>query len=372
MWKIVKLEEVCKKITDGSHFSPKTVEDGIPYITVRDITEKGIDFDNCKFISNQSFYELKKNGCSPTLGDVLFSKDGTVGKVAEVKSEVEFSVLSSLAILTPDNSLVMSSFLAYILKSPVFLKEAIRSKTGVAIRRIILKNLKKIEFSLPPLSEQQRIVTKLDAAFAEIDKMILLNQKRIDNSQLFIEKYLSSVKADKRQIGDLTNIKTGKLDANAMTEDGEFPFFTCSREIFKIDNYAFDCEAVLLAGNNASGDFNVKHYIGKFNAYQRTYVITVKEQESLKSRYLYFQLINSLKIFKKMSVGTGTRFLKLGMIKEFKIPLPSIEEQDQILIQLEKINNETKNIDNSYKFIVKNLQSLKSAILFNELQCEVA
>jgi type I restriction enzyme S subunit len=61
-----------------------------------------------------------------------------------------------------------------------------------------------------------------------------------------------------------------------MVENGEYPFFTCSRKIFSINKYAFDCKAVLLAGNNASGDFNVKYYEGKFNAYQRTYVITIK------------------------------------------------------------------------------------------------
>jgi len=81
------------------------------------------------------------------------------------------------------------------------------------------------------------------------------------------------------------NIKTGKLDANAAVEGGQYPFFTCSRDIFAIDTYAFDCEAILLAGNNAVGDFNVKHYNGKFNAYQRTYVITVNEKKRVLYRF---------------------------------------------------------------------------------------
>ena len=71
----------------------------------------------------------------------------------------------------------------------------------------------------------------------------------------------------KVKLGDLTKIKTGKLDANASSEDGQYPFFTCSREPLKISNYSYDCECVLVAGN---GDLNVKYYNGKFDAYQRT------------------------------------------------------------------------------------------------------
>jgi type I restriction enzyme S subunit len=108
-------------------------------------------------------------------------------------------------------------------------------------------------------------------------------------------------------LGDIANITTGKLNANQMVEGGKYPFFTCSKEIFQIDHYAFDCEAILLAGNNASGDFNVKHYKGKFNAYQRTYVITLKE-DLLSYEYLLFQIEKSLEKLKKNSIGTNQNF----------------------------------------------------------------
>lgn len=72
---------------------------------------------------------------------------------------------------------------------------------------------------------------------------------------------------------------TGKLDSNAMVENGRYPFFTCAKESYKIDSYAFDCEALLLAGNNAAGIYDVKHYKGKFNAYQRTYVLRLMNEK---------------------------------------------------------------------------------------------
>ena len=123
---------------------------------------------------------------------------------------------------------------------------------------------------------------------------------------------------------DLVDIKTGRLDANAMVENGQYPFFTCSRETFAIDNYAFDGKAILLAGNNASGDFNVKYYEGKFNAYQRTYVITVKDEDVLSYSYIMHKLKMHLKVFKNQAIGANTRFLKVGMIKDIKIPLPPL------------------------------------------------
>jgi type I restriction enzyme S subunit len=158
-----------------------------------------------------------------------------------------------------------------------------------------------------------------------------------------------------KKIGEVCSILTGKLNANAAVDNGKYPFFTCAREIFAIDCFAFDCEAILLAGNNAVGDFNVKHYKGKFNAYQRTYVITINQEEPLLYRYLYLHMGNALKEFKAKSVGAGTKFLKLDIIKNLTIHLPPLPEQKQIVAILDEafegidraIANTEKNLVNS-------------------------
>lgn len=92
-----------------------------------------------------------------------------------------------------------------------------------------------------------------------------------------------------RKLGEVITIKTGKLDSNCANEGGVYPFYTCAPEPLKIDNYAFDCKAILLAGNNANGVFHLNFYKGKFNAYQRTYVITSKDGVDLDLRFLYNQ-----------------------------------------------------------------------------------
>ena len=182
-WESKELMEVCEQITDGSHFSPKSSgEDEYPYITVRDIDEDIIDFDNCKFICKNDYQSLLKNGCKPNSGDLLFSKDGTVGKVSLVDFEKNFVVLSSLAIIRPKSKIIISPLLKYILKDPLFLQTAIGMKTGVAIRRIILKNLKLIEISFPKsLKEQQVIVQKLDALSSETKKLEAIYQQKIND-----------------------------------------------------------------------------------------------------------------------------------------------------------------------------------------------
>ena len=100
---------------------------------------------------------------------------------------------------------------------------------------------------------------------------------------------------EKVKLGQLTNIKTGRLDVNAENPNGKYPFFTCSKNHTYIDEYAFDGESVLVAGN---GDLNVKYYNGKFNAYQRTYVI--QANENLNGKFLYyFSLMSDKNLFDK-------------------------------------------------------------------------
>lgn len=157
----------------------------------------------------------------------------------------------------------------------------------------------------------------------------------------------------KVKIGDLTRIKTGKLDANASSEEGKYPFFTCSRETLKIDNYSYDCECVLIAGN---GDLNVKYYKGKFDAYQRTYIIEDNSSGKLYMPYLYYFMEAYVEELRKQAIGGGIKYIKMGNLTDAMIELPSIEEQKKIVNTLENIrkilnlrNEEILKLDNLIK-----------------------
>jgi type I restriction enzyme S subunit len=133
------------------------------------------------------------------------------------------------------------------------------------------------------------------------------------------------------RLGTLTNISTGKLDANAAVVDGQYPFFTCSNTPLSIDRFSFDCSAILLAGN---GDFNLKHYTGKFDAYQRTYVI---EPILLDLRFLYFTLSKYIGELTKNQRGSAIPYLKLGDITNPAIPIPPTAEQSRIVTRVEEL-----------------------------------
>ena len=137
------------------------------------------------------------------------------------------------------------------------------------------------------------------------------------------------------RLGDYVKIKTGKLDANASSENGQYPFFTCSVEPLKIDTYSYDCECVLVAGN---GDLNVKYYNGKFDAYQRTYIIESKNKDILSVPYLYCFLDKYVEELRKQSIGGVIKYMKLGNLTEAQIPMCSISEQNGIVTNLDKVN----------------------------------
>ena len=137
----------------------------------------------------------------------------------------------------------------------------------------------------------------------------------------------------KYRIGDLTKIRTGKLDANASSEDGQYPFFTCSKEPLKISTYSYDCECVLVAGN---GDLNVKYYNGKFDAYQRPYIIEDNGKEKLYIPYLYYFMDGYVEELRKQSIGGVIKYIKLGNLTNALIELPDVETQKSIVKVLSK------------------------------------
>jgi type I restriction enzyme S subunit len=149
------------------------------------------------------------------------------------------------------------------------------------------------------------------------------------------------------QLKDIVQFKTGKLDSNAAEDGGQYPFFTCSPTTLEINTHAFDTEAVLLAGNNANGVFAVKYYKGKFNAYQRTYVITPLDKSVVSVKWLYFRIKHVTSELQKMSVGTATKFLTKKILDAYEVELPPIdvqEQQAQILWGLQDkldLNNQT-------------------------------
>ena len=141
-FKKLKLGDLCTKITDGSHYSPKGVSEGYPMLSVQDMTDFGFDYSKCKYISQIEYDNMKRNGCVPLKNDVLIAKDGSYLKhVFVINEEKEQAILSSIGILRPDTSKVFPIFLKYFLQVEDIKRQCGNNYvTGSVLKRIILKN----------------------------------------------------------------------------------------------------------------------------------------------------------------------------------------------------------------------------------------
>ena len=194
--------------------------------------------------------------------------------------------------------------------------------TQAAMRQMIIPKR-----SLDEQIEIVNIIKKVQGVIAsrkeELEQLDLLIKARF--VEMFYEKGYPVLKWN-----DFFINTTGKLDSNASVEKGAYPFFTCSKELLRIDTYAFDQEALLLAGNNAAGKYDVKYYAGKFNAYQRTYVLSLKENWSY--RLFQYQLEDKLEYLQQQSLGGLTKYLTLKILGELEFVIPPEELQSEFEI----------------------------------------
>ncbi|MGM0905570.1 MAG: restriction endonuclease subunit S [Pseudomonadota bacterium] len=193
------------------------------------------------------------------------------------------------------------------------------------------KFLKESYVPVPPLVEQKRIAAILDKA----DAIRRKRQQAIKLAGDFLRSVFLDMFGDPNSnsknvpvlpMTEVFNIKTGSLNSNAAVVGGRYPFFTCAKEVLTIDDYAFEQEALLLAGNNAQADYDVKHYKGKFNAYQRTYVLTLMN-ESWSYPFYKFALEYQLANFKRLSKGSNTKYITMEIMRRTMLPVPSQSEQ---------------------------------------------
>lgn len=168
----------------------------------------------------------------------------------------------------------------------------------------------------------------------------------------------------KIKIGDITKIRTGKLDANAADENGQYPFFTCSKEPLKINTYSYDCECVLVAGN---GDLNVNYYNGKFDAYQRTYIIEDDSDGLLFMPYLYFFMESYIDELRKQSIGGVIKYIKLKNLTDALIELPSIEVQRKIVNIISKSKEIVRRKENEFE-LLDELVRARFVEMFGEIE----
>ena len=229
---------------------------------------------------------------------------------------------------------------------------------GVSVVHLYGEHLKRVKVAYPSLMEQQKISSFLTLLDERIATQIKIIEKLESLIKGLCQKLFRFDECTTYFLGNICSITTGKLDANAMVENGKYPFFTCAEEVFNIDNYAFDTEALLISGNGANLGY-IHYYNGKFNAYQRTYVL---DKFTIDINYirLYLETFLKNRIEQEKNIG-NTPYIVLGTLSKMKIKVPNILTQQKIVKALTSFKNKLSN----ERLALKKYEEQKKYLLSN-------
>lgn len=343
MSKLIPAQQYCVKVFDGTHDTPKPVSTGHPLITSKNILGRKLNLQDTYNISQTDYLSVQKRS-AVSKWDILFSMIGSIGETYLEKNDNIPYAIKNVGVFSCNDE-YKSKWLYYYLISP-YAKTFINNYLAGAVQKFLgLGTLR--EFPIIPYDESKK--KKVDLLYA-IDSKIELNNKinaeleamvktlynywfvQFDFPNKNSKPYKSSggemawseeLKKDipkgweVKKISDLLPVTTGRQDANFATENGKYNFFTCGEEILKCDKYEFEGKAVLIAGN---GNFNIKLYEGKFNAYQRTYILIPDDKRHY--TLIYMAVKDRIDSFRKGSRGSIVKFITKGDIENIQIPLP--------------------------------------------------
>lgn len=199
-WKVEKLGDLCTKITDGTHKTPSYKDNGIKFISAKNIVNNRITWDDVKYISREEHNELVKR-CNPEDGDIVLSKSGSLGSPAIIKKEFEFSLFESLALIKYNRKLIDGNYLYQYLLSPNIQRVYHLETKGLSIKHLHLEEIRKFKLILPNIKEQEKIAEVLNYW----DQVIELKEKLLEEKL-------------KHKKGLMERLLTGKVRLNGFNE----------------------------------------------------------------------------------------------------------------------------------------------------------
>lgn len=412
-WEVVRLGEVGDIVGGGT---PDTTNSAfwngeIAWISSSDIDEESIYKISIRRFINEFAIKNSATNLIPAKSVLIISRVG-VGKVAV--NEIPLCTSQDTQSLILKNAHYI--FMAYLIKHNI--KTLLQYNQGTSIQGFTKTELKSLQIPLPPLAEQEKIAQILsvwDKGISILKSLIEAKTKRkkalmqrlltppcesltpslrasetsaaihnksvdchdLTASNLAMTEKNSKAKQSLRfaeftdkwqemRLGDICEITTGSLNANAMVENGKFAFFTCAREVYAIDNYAFDTEALLVSGNGANVGY-IHYYKGKFNAYQRTYVL---DKFSCDILFVKFFLDKYLKkrIAQEKNEG-NTPYIVLSTLQDMKIVLPnSLAEQKKIAQVLSACDKEIELLKSKFQCLKTQKKGLMQRLLNGEVR----
>ena len=375
--KLGDLYEVHNGLSKGRQFFGT----GFPFLTFSNVFNNWFLPEELESLVQTT--DKEREACSIKAGDVFITR------TSETMDELG---MSSVALkdypnatyngftkrLRPITNRVNPRYIGYYLRTPKFRGQFMAFSTMTTRASLANNDLLNMEVELSSMEIQHRIATILsryDSLIENYQKQIKLLEEAAQRlyKEWFIDLHFPGHENtniidgvpegwEKKKVGDITPIITGKKDANFGTPDGEYPFFTCSQEPIKAPSFSFDSAAVLLAGN---GDFNVKLYRGRFEAYQRTYVLSPYIDSHL---YLLFYTISAnMTKLAAGSSGSTIKFLTKGMIDGINLNVPNDEILRSFNKKVEPIQSSRESLQSQLRLLTEARDRLLPKLMSGEI-----
>jgi type I restriction enzyme S subunit len=275
-------------------------------------------------------YILDDNDVIVTMTDLSKEAD-TLGFTARVPSWYGKRFLHNqrIGLLSLKSNEFDLNYLYWLMRTYSYQRFVANGATGATVKHTSPTKICSYTFTAPENKDTQRKIASILSAY---DNLIENNLKRIklleDKARIEFKSIQKNEKLEIKKAVEVLQFTTGKLNSNAAIKNGLYPFFTCGQEILRTNTFSVDEEVVLLGGNNASAIYPVFYYKGKFDAYQRTYIIKPKPEINISFKYLYFFWEDKLDYLKNISTGAATKFLTLKILNDIDVPLPNKKIMD--------------------------------------------
>lgn len=391
-WEVKKLKEVCEKITDGTHQTPKYFDEGIVFLSSKNVTSGKIDWENIKYIDEKQHLEMHKR-VAPRVGDILLAKNGTTGVAAMVDRDLVCDIYVSLAHIRVLDE-VSPEFMLYFINSPFAKKQFNKRLKGIGVPNLHLEEIREVLIPFPKLKiEQQRIVAILDEVFDGIAKAKANAEQNLKNAQELFESYLQSVFETKgegweeKALGEVCATGAGGTPLKSHKdyyENGIIPWLR-SGEVDKKD--IFECELYISEKGlkNSSAKLFPKNTvliamygatagqvgILRFECSTNQAVCGILPNDNFIPEFLYYKFLSGKQELVAQAVGGAQPNISQIKIKNTLVPILTCKDQQTIVQKLDALSLETKKLETIYRTKIADLEELKKSILHKAFNGEL-
>ena len=395
-WQKTTMLEACDLITCGVAARPKYVDEGVPFLSAKNVKEGQIIYEGYNCITEENHQELTKKN-KPLVGDILYTRVGSYGEAAVIEKNIEFSIFVSLTLIKPKKELLNNFFLKYYLNSHEVKTLAKNSITSSGVGNLNVGTVRKFPVPIPPLEEQKQIVALLDKAFTAIDQAKTNIEKNIENAKELFQSKLNDIFNQNNDdwvsttLGDVCSVlngyafkskdaveksntqllRMGNLYKNILDLDRKPVFYPDSfSQNYK--NYLLKKGDLImsLTGTVDKTDYGYIVKIPEIDVAlllnQRIMKIEVLDSNVLNKDYLKNYLLSPDFLTRLYDTASGTRQANLSSrtILTLKINYPSqIDEQLEVVQQFKKLRKHIFKLEHEYKEKLNNLEDLKKSIL---------